>query len=263
MSELPEFDAPPVVEVALGVQFRILPALRGLTLAPLRERWRNRYPRLEEQLPLPSTVEGSLPGGPVVQLNVGLPSMRYWFLTNDGSELVQIQQDRLSVNWREGSLGSPYPRYPAMRQTFAKRLRDLMTFVAEEDLGVIRVNQVELNYVNAVSVEPGETGKLGRVLSTWRAASNHHLGEPEQVRLEMSFPIKELGTGASRLWVQMGPGQGGPNTSTVLLTLLVRGAPTGEGQDEILSFLDDAHEHLVRSFAELTTPEMHAIWRWQ
>ena len=40
MTDLPDFGAPPVVEVALGVQFRILPALRGLALAPLRERWR-------------------------------------------------------------------------------------------------------------------------------------------------------------------------------------------------------------------------------
>ena len=231
MSELPEFEEPPVVEVALGIQFRILPALRGLALAPLRDVWRDRYPRLEEQAPLPSIVEGSVPGGPVVQLNVGLPSMRYWFLTEDGSELVQVQQDRLSVNWRDGDSGSSYPRYPAMRQTFADRFRDLAAFVAREDLGIIRANQVELSYVNALSVEPSE---MGRVLSTWQAAPNHHLGEPEQTRLEMSFQVKDLGTGVSRLWVQIGPGQRKPGASAILFTLLVRGMPTGEDLDDVL-----------------------------
>jgi uncharacterized protein (TIGR04255 family) len=261
MSELPEFEAPPVVEVALGVQFRILPALRGLALAPLRDRWRSRYPALEEQPPLPSTIEGSVPGGPVVQLNVGFPSMRYWFLTEDGSELVQVQQDRLSVNWRDIGSGSSYPRYPAMRQTFVDRFDDLSAFLSQEALGTIRPTQVELNYVNAVSLEASEGGKLERVLSTWHAAPNHHLGGPEQTRLEMSFQLKELGLGPSRLWVQIGPGQREPATPAILFTLTVRGTPTGEGLSEVLSFLDDAHGHLVRSFAELTTPEMHAIWR--
>ena len=261
MSELPEFEAPPVVEVALGVQFRILPALRGLALAPLRDQWRSRYPGLEEQPPVPSTIEGSAPGGPVVQLNVGFPSMRYWFLTEDGSELVQVQQDRLSVNWRGIDSGSIYPRYPAMRQTFVDRFDDFSSFLSHEGLGTIRPTQVELNYVNAVSLEASGGGKLERVLSTWRAASKHHLGSPEQTRLEMSFHLKDLGSGSSRLWVQIGPGQGDPATPALLFTLTVRGMPTGEGLSEVLSFLDDAHGHLVRSFAELTTSRMHDIWR--
>lgn len=261
VSDPSEFEAPPVVEVALGVQFRLLPGLRGLALAPLRDQWKDQYPRLEEQPPLPSTVEGNVPGGPVVQLNVGLPSLRYWFLTGDGSELVQLQQDRLSVNWRHTDSGSHYRRYPAMRQTFADRFRDLVAFATREDMGTVRVNQVELNYVNAVNAEATEGGKLERVLSMWNSLSEHHLGRPEQVRMEMSFQIKDLGTGMSRLWVQAGPGTRDSGTGAILLTLSVRGAPLGESLSEILSFMDDAHRHALQSFKELTTPEMHAIWR--
>lgn len=263
MSDLPEFEDPPVVEVALSVQFRILPALRGLTLAPLYEQWRSRYPRVEEQPPLPAIIEGDIPGGPVFQLNVGIPSVRYWFLTDDGTELVQLQQDRLSVNWREQGSGKPYPRYSAMRQMFADRFNDLETFLAETALGDIRVTQLELSYVNAVVIGPEDMGKLDRILSTWQAAPNHHLGDPEQARLEMSYQIKGLGAGVSRLWVQVGTGQRGTRAPAALLTFLVRGVPTGEGIGGTMSFLDDAHQHVVRSFAELTTPEMHAIWRWR
>jgi uncharacterized protein (TIGR04255 family) len=262
MGELPEFGAPPVVEVALGVQFRALPVLRGLALAPLRDRWRDRYPRLEEQPPLPATFEGGMPGGPAIQLSLGVPSMRYWFLTRDGSELVQVQQDRLSVNWRDSESGSPYPRYPAMRQLFADRFADLEAFVADEGSGPIRVQQAELSYVNAVGTDANETQRLERILSIWQAAPGHHLGEPEQARVEMSFKVKDLGSGVSRLWVQLGPGQRKAGTPALFFTLSIRGMPQDKGGlSEVLSFLDEAHGHVVRSFAELTTPEMHAIWR--
>ena len=263
MSDLPEFDDPPVVEVALSAQFRILPGLRGLALAPLHEQWRDLYPRVEEQPPLPSIVEGNVPGGPVFQLNVGMPSVRYWFLTGDGTELVQLQQDRLSVNWREQGSGKSYPRYPAMREVFAERFKDLEAFVAQKALGDIRVTQLELSYINAVRIGPDDTGKLDRILSTWQAAPGHHLGDPEQARADMSYQVEGLGVGVSRLWVQAGPGQQVPGVPAMLLTFLIRGVPAGEGLEETLAFLDDAHQHLVRSFAELTTPEMHAIWRWR
>jgi uncharacterized protein (TIGR04255 family) len=263
VSDLPEFEDPPVVEVALSAQFRIIPNLRGLALAPLYERWRDQYPRVEEQPPLPSIVEGNVPGGPVFQLKVGAPPVRYWFLSDDGTDLVQLQQDRLSVNWREQGSGKPYPRYPAMRRVFAERFGDLGVFVAEESLGTVQVTQLELSYVNAVTIDPGDIGKLERILTTWQASPDHHLGDPEQAKLEMSYQVKGLGSGVSRLWVQAGPGERGGGVPAMFLTFLVRGVPMGEGTAEILSFLDDAHQHIVRSFAELTTAEMHTIWRWR
>ncbi len=260
MTDLPEFNAPPVVEVALGVQFGILPALRGLALAPLRERWRSQYPRIEEQPPLPAAVESGSPGGPFVQLNIGLPSMRYWFLSADGSDLVQVQQDRLSVNWRETESSNPYPRYPSIRKEFEDRFRELQEFLAEEELGSIHVTQAELEYVNAVAVEPQQMGQLGRILRDWHVWSDHHLGEPEEARLQMTFRIADLGDGESRLWVRAGPGQRKPNKSAMLLTLSARGKPSVEGPDGVLSFLDGAHTHIVLSFTELTTPAMHEVW---
>lgn len=263
VDDLPEFEDPPVIEVALSVQFRSLPGLRGLAVAPLRELWRDRYPRVEEQPPLPSMVEGDMPSGPSLRINQGFPATRFWFMNDDGTELVQLQHDRLSVNWRELGSGRAYPRYAAMREQFAGRYRDLANFTGAEGLGDLHVTQLELTYINAVTVDPGDMGKLGRVLGTWQTLPDHHLGEPEQVRVEMSFQVKDLGAGNSRLWVQAGPGQRGAGVPAMLLTLLIRGTPAGVGLDGVLTFLDDAHRHLVRSFAELTTREMRANWWWR
>lgn len=260
-NDLPEFDDPPVVEMALSARFRILPGLRGLALSPLYEQWRDRYPQVEEQPPLPAVVDEDVPNGPVFQLNLGsAPAVRYWFLTRDGAELVQLQQDLLSVNWREQVEGKPYPRYPAMRQLFSDRIQDLEAFAAQNELGTVDVTQLELSYINAVDVDSHDRGKLGRILTTWQDVSGSHLAEPEQVQLSMSYQVTGLGPGVSRLWVQAAPGQRSMGAPAIFLTFLIRGAPKGEGTEQVLAFLDKAHDQVLRSFAELTTPEMHRAW---
>src|ERR1700733_3701427 len=98
MTPLPVYDLPPVSEVAIGVQF-----------APL-ERWQaahgglywsliNRdYPRTEMQPPFFTPMEkfgderlAPQPAFQIVQTGAGLD--RYWFLTEDGTRLIQIQKD--------------------------------------------------------------------------------------------------------------------------------------------------------------------------
>ena len=72
---LPDFADPPVVEVALGVQFQPPVELSPLDLGPLRERWRDRFPRLEQQPPLPPVVEAERASQLGVQVVVGAAPM--------------------------------------------------------------------------------------------------------------------------------------------------------------------------------------------
>jgi uncharacterized protein (TIGR04255 family) len=261
-ADLPEFDNPPVGEVAVGVQFLPVPGLQGLALAPLRDLWRQSYPRTQEQAPLVPAIEGAPPLLPQLQLRmVQAPSVRVWFLSDDDTELVQLQPDRLLVNWRSGEAPAPYPRYRHMRQVFAQCFSDLDRFVAGEQLGEIVITQVELSYINVIEVDPDDLGRMDYFLGGWSGAADHHLGQPEQSRLTLVFPIPDLGQPPVRLYVEVNPAQR-PNGQPVLFfTLTVRGNPGGKSLDETLRFLDGAHGHLVRSFAELTTESMHRIWQ--
>jgi uncharacterized protein (TIGR04255 family) len=65
---LPEFSNPPVVEVALSVQFTPLPGFRPIRLGRLQDTWRAEYPHYEEQPPLAGVIEGSLQGVMSLQL---------------------------------------------------------------------------------------------------------------------------------------------------------------------------------------------------
>jgi len=257
--DLPEFDAPPVVEVVLGVQFRPVFGLRPIEIGPLREQWRASHPLVQEQPPLPPAIEKAGGSPPTVQFVVG-PALqsRIWFLSDDQSSLIQLQYDRLTVNWRQIA-ASPYPRYPAVREAFAGRWEELSGFVAHHDLGKLNITQVEVTYINAIDSAPEQLGDLRRALRNWQSP-DIALGVPEQSRCALVFDVPALGRPPVRLYVAVDPAQRPDGRTALFLTLTVRGAPRGPGLDDALRFMDQAHAHVVRSFAELTPDEMHTKW---
>jgi uncharacterized protein (TIGR04255 family) len=261
MGDLPKFERPPVVEVSVGVQFRPLFGMRGLALAPLRERWHDQYPKIEEQPPLPPTIEGEPAIVPQLLFNVvPLAPSRQWFLNEPGTQLVQVQQDRLITNWRAGDQPAEYPRYRHMRATFENRFSELAQFAAEADLGVLEVTQAEVSYVNAIKVAPGEIGHIGMFLRAWSGTGDTRLGEPEMARMTLAFPISGAGQPPVRLYAEVNPAQGASGERVLFFTLTARGNPGGKSLDDSLKFMDEVREHLVWAFVELTTEEMHAVW---
>lgn len=257
--DLAEFGAPPVVEVVLGVQFRPLFGLRPIELAPLREQWRESHPLVQEQPPLPPAAEQAGSGLPTVQFVVG-PALqsRTWFLSDDQSSLIQLQHDRLTVNWRQ-TADVPYPRYPSVRQAFEERAEDVSRFVADRGIGELVVTQAEVTYINAVDTASDEMGDLGRVLRHWDSPPAD-LGKPEQGRYAAVFGVQDIGRPPVRLYVAVDPAQRPDGRPALFLTLTVRGAPSGPGLADALRFMDQAHAHLVRSFTTLTPDAMQDLW---
>lgn len=263
MTELPDFGNPPVVEMAIGVQFRPLDRLRGLALAPLRETWLPDYPFTEEQPALAPSIEGEQQlAQQRLQLGLAvLPPVRQWFLSQTKDEVIQVQQDRLFVNWRAGDeLPTAYPRYPYMRRFFERRFTDLTTFALNTDIGKPEITQAELSYINVIETGPDQVGRIDLFLKGWPGTPGHHLGQPEQSRLTLSFPVPGIGQGPVRLYIEVNPARKLNGDPVLFLTLTARGHPGGRSLGESLKFLDEAHDHLIRSFDELTNDVMHEAW---
>jgi uncharacterized protein (TIGR04255 family) len=263
MTDLPDFDKPPVVEMAVGVQFRPLDRLRGLALAPLREAWLHDFPFADEQPALGPSIEGEQQlAQQRLQLGlVALPPVRQWFLSQAKDKVIQVQQDRLFVNWRAGDeLPTAYPRYPYMRRFFEQRFTDLTAFTLMAAIGEVEITQAELSYINVIETESDQLGRMDLFLKGWHGTPGHHLGEPEQSRLTLSFPVPGIGQGPVRLYVEVNPARKLNGDPVLFLTLTVRGHPGGKSLAESLKFLDEAHDHLVRSFDELTNDAMHEAW---
>lgn len=274
--DLPDFEAPPVVEVALGVQFQPLVGLGAKHLALLFERWRNEFPVWEDQPPLQAVKEWfGVAGQPSVNLRLDVralpPLRRAFFFNQKRTALRQVQADRFVRNWQRSD--APYPRYDddetsdgaGLRSRFRSDLKQFIEFVGEHKLGDFLPNQCEVTYVNHIP-RAGDSGaaSLSVLLAPWRGTfSDEFLDVPESVEAALHFVIRDDdGSSVGRLHIEAAPVrdlQSGEELSR--LTLTARGVPLGKGVDGVLGFLDLGRRHIVKGFASVTTTEMHAKWR--
>lgn len=273
MATGPKFSRPPVVEVALGVQFEPIEGLGVAHMAKYWEEIREEYPGWTEHPLLPHIVEGFGPpsAGPArMQIELGPshhPLRRSWFATADGDRLQQLQADRFICNWRRyQSPNAPYPGYAeAHRPAFIQALTDLKSFLQHRDLGAIEPNHVEVTYVNHVEGDPerGSHSDLHRIL---RVLSPDHLvpepGPPENLELALRYLIKdEEQRPIGRLHVIAKPVFRRSDKAYLYeITLTARVGLDKTSDSDLYQALDRGHRFLVESFRSITTDDMHRAW---
>jgi len=263
--DLPDFENPPVVETVLAVQFRPLRRMRAAHFGLFWNEIRGLFPVTEERPPLdpvlerfPGPVNRPLPlrpppGGPP-------PLPRVWYIHRNQNELLQLQADRLIRNWRKIGDEDAYPRYEIVRQRFDEDFKLFQRFAAREDLGPIEVNQCEITYVNHIVAGDGWTAheEIGEVLTVWKHPGGPFPGKAEDVAFHARFVIPgPNGHPAGRLHVDVQPAfRKRDNKPIFVLNLTARGMA-----GDATGFFDLGREWIVRSFAEMTTPQMHGVWR--
>jgi uncharacterized protein (TIGR04255 family) len=264
----PDFARPPVIEVALSIQFDPLQEFRIPHIGLLWQSFRMNFPRTELHPPRDPVFEiFGVPKQPSINVRVEriFPVPQVRFINERGSELIQVQQDRFVHNWRKTEAADDYPRYPYVRNRFLEELNTFCCFLSSENLGELLPNQCEVTYVNHIRSGQGwhSHGEAGRIFTAWTGGySDTFLGEPQDVAGRMRFAIPgATDVPVGRLLVSMDPGFVATDDSPMYaMTLTARGKPLGEGIEGAFAFLDLGREWVVRGFASLTTPEMHRIW---
>ena len=268
----PSYQRPPVAEVALGIYFSPALDLRAVHMGQLWDRWRDRYPQVQDQSPLspvlPETFPSPLQAVPF-QFVGGFPGIRVWYMSELGDQLVQVQPDRLVLNWRRIGQDQPYPRYEVLRPTFVREAQEFIGFLGDIGLGEAAITQAEVTYINPISLqELGDPLDLSRLISPWSGRfSDSFLPLPEDTGFRLRFRIPEPASGepVGRLYVEGNPAihqtLGGEAPEEVfMLQLFARGRPLGSGLDGALAFLDLGHDWVVRGFTSLTAEPMHSEW---
>ncbi len=259
---LPDFDKPPLVEVALSLQFAPVAGLTTAHLGVLWQKYRSELPLIEEHPPLDPVLESFDPPKPPTKIvfENKPPVPRVWFLSEAKTELIQIQQDRFIHNWRKTGADTTYPRYERIRDQFQTEVDAFSQFLSEEGLGVVSVNQCEITYVNHVEVDAGKTdfGGIENLVSNWQSlGASAFLPIPEELSLSWRFRMPNE---AGRLHVMAQPAWG-PNGQRIwTMSLMARGRPVGEGVEGAFGFFDLGREWIVRGFTDLTTESMHLRW---
>jgi uncharacterized protein (TIGR04255 family) len=264
-NDLPDFDNPPVVETVLSAQFERLAAMRSVHFGAFWQRVKDEFPNTGEQPALPSVLEQATEVLQPVQLRFEpletLPLPRLWLLNSRGSEMMQIQNDRFIKNWRKAAPDAEYPHYtPVIKPAFDRDFKRFQTFVADENLGAIKVTQCEVTYVSHIVAGEGwsKRDEIEKIFTFWKQpAAEPYPGRAEDFACHARFPI--LGPNKEwigRLHVDVQSGVSvSDNKPMYALNLTARGM-YGSG----VEFFDIGRRCIVKSFKHLTTQHMHEIW---
>lgn len=261
-----EFEKPPVVEVAIGVQFAPLTSVKSAHMGLLWSRFRNEFPKTEDQMTLSRAFEKfDKPEPPEILFEPATVTPRCWMLTEDGSSLLQVQQDRLVRNWRKVGPNTGYPRYAALRESFRVSVEEFQKFLAEEKLGTLKPDLCELTYID--NIEKGgiweQFGQIDRVVTAWKnPTSEEFVLFPEAVDLKVRYILPDVdGKPVGRLHLNLDPVYRSSDRMAMLrLQTIARGTPMGEGLEGVLNFLDIAHEATGAAFLALTSKEIQRSW---
>ena len=261
--DTPKFDAPPVIETALSVEFKPLVKWGIPHFGLFWQLIRRDFPEFSVQPPLASEIETfDKPKVATAQISfVTAPEVRCWFFDSSADRLIQVQQDRFVHNWRRTG-GQPYPSYDKVKPRFESNWDVFCTFLGDEELGSPEVVQCELSYVN--HFESGREWQtmsdLPEILSPWSGQfSEGFLPTPETIQLSVNFLLPD---NRGRLRVGLQPVIRMADRKVILqLSMIARGAPASSDKASILEWFDLGHEWIARGFADLTSAKMHRLWQ--
>lgn len=234
---------------------------------------RDELPKRAYQPPLPPMEElFDMPRGvPSFQMtfDAGFSLPRVWFISADDTWLVQLQADRLTVNWRRQQIAGEYPRYAEVRRRLGSFFDVLESCLAEAGTEEPGINFCEVTYVNSIATEGAESGQTQhphtaaflRDVSTWRG--KRFLPEPEDMQAQARWRITDKGgSPVGRLYLTVNPGFRPLDTMPIyVMNLTSRVIPGQEDRASALAALDLGHRWVVLGFEDLTTPKMHEIWK--
>lgn len=258
---LPAYDQPPVVEVALAIQLESAIGYRPLDLALISNEWSDDLPVVQERQPIPPMMVE--PESPSLALRVSgeTETPRLWLMNEEGSRLVQLQQDRLVVNWRKLPAGVPYPRYLSIREFLIDTWNRLTKIVESLELVVPQPSICEVVYVNLVQAENGwsSIADTSRVIAPWSGTmTDDFLPSPRQAGFFLRY---ELPGGKGWLTIDGQSVSDSKDKNHFAMNLISRGSSMSPDFNGALQFMDLAHQWIVRGFTSVTAKEAHLNWR--
>ncbi|WP_375482192.1 TIGR04255 family protein [uncultured Jatrophihabitans sp.] len=256
-----QFLRPPVVEVALSLQSLPVP---GVTTAHFGLFWnaylRDDYPFVQEQPPIMSPPEINEDGSFSPQIFFGAPNFsRHWYLSPDNTRLVQLQQDRLVVNWRRLHT-DVYPRYDVLRAEFVRIQNAWTQFLRDSGFEIYQTTRIEVTYINhlARASVDGRSSVLDILDGTVRPHWPTKMGNPRDLQLTQTFALGELAKGGS-LTVTAGPAVDWTSQPVVGLNLVFQASGTNE-LEACMDLMDRGHNQIVNSFAQITAADLRDEW---
>lgn len=255
---------PPVNEVVHSVALTRQAALSGPQLPSVLGDWFSQHARVEtaptyEIPPEAAELAASLQM-PRIQLMPVQPPPRYWLISDDDQELVQVQPDYVALNWRRRSDETEYPGYREMSSRFLNLLRTVEDGLSRHQ-GALKPTRAELTYINIIHPSSlwsshADTHRL--INMTLPAGASY-----EQLSFSYSQSLASpSGEFIGRLHVALNPTVDWIKQEPQLtLTLTARSANfSQQNVGSVSTFMDSAHSAIEKSFLNLIHRDALSAW---
>jgi uncharacterized protein (TIGR04255 family) len=251
---LPSYQNPPVVEVSFGIIFKTLQKMQSRHFGEFWVEHRDEFPATQDNSPLLDATDLAAERLMVMQTP---PLRRMMCYSGDGQYVAQIQDARLHFNWRRTKPDDRYPRYHNVLSRFRKFRSEFTEFVTQRDIGPLSVLRFELSYFNHIELGTDIAAAIEEHIQYFRFSplKDSYLSPPETVSAVWRFAMPDQ-RGSASASLNNATDQTGKNL--LLLVLTCTGAPSDKYSDE--DWYNSAHEWIVRSFTDLTTPQAHQKW---
>jgi uncharacterized protein (TIGR04255 family) len=253
------FDRPPVFEVVFGVQFAGQLSFRSFDGPQIHDVFKSSYPNVAEQTPI-ARINRALIVSPF-SASEG-PRARWWFTSEDGHNLIQVQDDKFLKNWRALSVptNAEYPGYENLKRTFLGDLKAFLEHAKSSGFGDNPIEAIQLNYINLIPFTEDQTERvfLKDYLTFFSLPENHRINGMELTWMHDAAPAED-GT-----------------LETFYNTVVTLGEMSGAGRginlriegttwkvDDLESSFDRLHENIHDYFVKLTTDKLHRKWERQ
>lgn len=274
------FSRPPISEIGFGISTSNL-ATDLFKLETIRAEFADEHPRIERHAPVAGLENFPVLGIPPIILDnpAGL-APRWWLVSESGSEIVQLQEQFVSWNWRRAdpfSVPVSYPGYEAVSEKAFNCFERLNALRKRDEPGGMVPSGVQLLYDNLIPLRAndGAARRIGDVFALWASPADAPLLTGLQIGWREGFDPKTGGHASGMaLGSLLGELSGLLSIQVTHVALVIAdGEPvpalkvqliaTGRVSqwDEALAFFPVAHEIIRNAFLRIITPATVQSWK--
>lgn len=246
-----ELTNPPVNEVVLTMHFD--PVLKGFKSEHVGLFWSavaSEFPIVEQHPPLSIS---NAQGDDLVDPGEVFPMPRYWFISEDRSELIQVHKQAFTYNWR--NVGeNPYPGFDQrIKPAFDKYGDMFLQFLSEHtEQALPRVNRCALTYIDIIEMSdywsgPNDTANVVPSFSSLEGiggATGFEFNHNNRYRFSSEDEL-QIGMRTVRQ-------RHNPEVAGLLLQFEMSGDTTGKSRGDLTVWFMQAHQTITDVFLDIT-----------
>ena len=260
-----DFAKPPVEEVMLSILFEPLDRFFAPHLGEIWREFKNSgFFYTTAQGTIPPSIESFSGQIPEPQVHISnVPDFgRILFIHESGDQILQIQRDRFTFNWRKIEEGQNYPGFSTIFTSFEDFCTCFRENLKIQGIGEINPLQYELSYINQLMQGDGwnTLNDIGKIYQMFVDSPQLYSfwSEVESAILQTSFPITSL---QGRLHLVISNRIKLPEQKQTLQTdFTVSGFPENT-ESEMIAWFKSARDHILEKFAGMFTEDIQTqVW---